>query len=143
MPGSSGRSMLDEYVHEALVCQFHDNNQLSVDQFDALHRQQERMAKRLDVLNGLQFFDSRHSVAEQEAAFALDKLDGLVQTSGSLTLPDLSETTTPQWFDQPIARYRFPIVALWFAASVSLDRIGWNIEPCGLPHILHQKKSTS
>ena len=39
-----------------LIGQLRDDHELAADAFDAIHRQQKRMAKVFDVLDGLEFF---------------------------------------------------------------------------------------
>src|SRR5262249_40900570 len=80
----------------------------------ALHRQQEGMAERLDVLNGLELFDGRRSFIVYMAAIACYKLDGLEQAAGSLAFPDVAETTAPQRLKKAVSRYRFAIACSRF-----------------------------
>jgi hypothetical protein len=83
--------MFDEYIRQALIRQFHDDDQFAIDRLDAIHRQEKRMAERLDALNRVQFLNGRCRVAVLKIAFIRDEFDGFIQPAGRFALPDFAE----------------------------------------------------
>ena len=101
--------VLDEQILQAAIGQFRDNDQFAFDGLDAIDRQQEGVANRLDVLNGPELVFGMFADAAQSVEVAVDKLDGLEDAAGGLALPDFAEAAVAQQFQQAIARNRLSI----------------------------------
>jgi len=88
---------------QAAVGQFHHDEQVAVDDLDAVHRQQERVADRLDVLEGAQLLGGAVGGVAEVAAPARDELDRLDEATGRFALPDLAEAAFAQRLEQAVA----------------------------------------
>ena len=101
MPGPTFLAAFLEAVLQAAVGELGDDDQLPVDDFDPLERQEERMPHALDALKGLQL--------AQRAIFvekAVDELDRLDQAARRFGCPDLAVTAGTDALHQLVARNR-------------------------------------
>src|SRR5262249_39057677 len=76
------------------------------DNFDSIEGQDERMANRLDPVEGFKFLARLRAIRLQPCQVAVDELDGLEKSSGRFALPNVAETTPSQELDEAIARDR-------------------------------------
>ena len=83
--------VFDVQIVQALVGQFHDDDQFAADDVDAFDREDERVADFLDPLQGLVFLLGTESVAVEGIEVAVDELDGLVDAAGGDAFPHLAE----------------------------------------------------
>ena len=109
MPTRPAADAFLESVVQAPVGQLHDDDQFAVDDLDAVHRQDERMADLLDALEGLQFLLGAGAVHVEGIEVAVDELDGLEQAARGLALPDFAEAAAAQRLDQAVAGNRLRI----------------------------------
>jgi hypothetical protein len=92
-----------QQVMQIPIRQFHYDYQLALHPFDALHREQEGMAYRLDTLDGVQFFFGGHRAGIERVGIAVDKLDGFEKAARSFALPYFAETTPAQRLEQAVS----------------------------------------
>src|SRR5271156_6567613 len=83
-----------EPIQERLVGQLAHHDQLAVDDFESLERQDERMPQRLDPIQRLDFL-----VGLALAEAPVDELDRFEQPTGRLGLPDLAKAAGSQSLD--------------------------------------------
>src|SRR5207244_4508557 len=96
-----------EDVVEAAIGQLHDDDQLALDDLDAVDRQDERMADGLDEVERPQLLLGAVGVGVQSlGGIAGDELDGLEEVAGRNALPDLAEAALTKRFDQAVAGER-------------------------------------
>src|SRR5439155_21882470 len=107
--GEAGLVVLVEDVLEALVGQLHDDDQFAVDHLDALQRQEEGVADRLDQLQGAEFLLGGGGVAVEAVEVAENELDGLGQAAGGLALPDLAEAAAAQRLQEAVTGDRLGV----------------------------------
>jgi hypothetical protein len=89
-------------VLKTLVRQLRDDDQLTVNDLDAIQGEQERVTHFLNAIEGLQFARGPLLVV-----VTVDELDGLLDRSRGDCLPDLSVTTRSEAFQDGVARNRF------------------------------------
>ena len=77
-------------VQKGVVRQLTDHDELAVEDFDALERQDKRVPDLLDLLQGSELLAGL-GIGE----LSIDELDRLEQTARSLGLPDLAKTAGP------------------------------------------------
>ncbi len=119
-----GPILLQKLV-EILVGQLGDDDQFPADVLDAVHRQQKRMANRLDMLDGPQLFLGPNAVVVQAVEVAINELDRLENAARRLALPDFAKTPRTQRFDQAITSYGFGIWLLFEGHGIiSVDGMG-------------------
>jgi hypothetical protein len=93
-----------ETVLHAVVCQFGDYQQPTVDNFDAFQRQQERMSHGTHVVKRSQLVRRTLFVL-----LAKDELDRFGQAAGRFGAPNLAVAAGAQALEQPVAGKRFEI----------------------------------
>src|SRR5262249_33783002 len=77
-------------------------DELAVDDLDAVHGQDERVADLLDAVEGLELLLGAGPVHVEGVEVAEDELDRLEQPARGLALPGLAEAATPQGLDQAV-----------------------------------------
>ena len=85
MPARPGLAALVEFLLQARRGQLGDDDQVAVDQLDALQREQEGVADLLDAVQRGQF--PRRPLV---VVAAVDDLDGLGESAGRVGLPDFA-----------------------------------------------------
>ncbi len=105
----AGRQAFLIAVVQALVRHFHDDDQLALDDLDAVHGEDEGMADFLDAVEGVQLLFGPGAVDVERIEVAEDELDRLEQAARRLAFPDFAEAAAAERLDQAIARDRLRI----------------------------------
>ena len=88
------------------IREFHHHHEVAADQLHAFQREQEGMADRLDLKEGVELLIELMVVARIGVIRAGDELDRFVQAARGLALPNLAKSASAERFDQYVPRQR-------------------------------------
>src|SRR5262249_4819440 len=93
-------------VVQALVGQLHYDDQLALNDFDALVGEDEWVADFLDALEGLELLLGAHAFRIERVEIAVDEFDGFVKFTGRNALPNSAVASAAERLDELVAGNR-------------------------------------